>query len=187
MLSWKACCLRLAVESCSNTEIAPYDCHAISDLLTIHCICMFLFTILDWWSSVSIIVSYYGLDDRVTRVQSPAEAADFSCNLSRLALGPTQPPIQWVPGVLSLGVKCDRGVTLITLPHLVPRLRMSRSCTYSPPSSSMACSGIALLYFTFLFYLTSENYLLSYIHSWMTDCFEVTVTWDFISVVAGSL
>jgi hypothetical protein len=24
---------------------------------------------------------------------------------SRLALGPTQPPIQWVPGVLSLGVK----------------------------------------------------------------------------------
>jgi hypothetical protein len=24
---------------------------------------------------------------------------------SRIALGPTQPPIQWVPGVLSLGVK----------------------------------------------------------------------------------
>jgi len=25
--------------------------------------------------------------------------------MSRLALGPTQPPIQWVPGALSMGVK----------------------------------------------------------------------------------
>jgi hypothetical protein len=35
---------------------------------------------------------------------------------SRPALGPTQPPIQWVPGVLSPGVKCGRGVTLTTHP-----------------------------------------------------------------------
>jgi hypothetical protein len=50
----------------------------------------------------------------------------------RLALGPTQHPIQWVPGVLSPGVKRGRGVTLTTHPHLVPRLRMSRSYTSSP-------------------------------------------------------
>jgi hypothetical protein len=43
-----------------------------------------------------------------------------------------QPPIQWVPGALSPGVKRGRGVTLTTHPHLVPRLRMSRNYTSSP-------------------------------------------------------
>jgi hypothetical protein len=52
---------------------------------------------------------------------------------SRPALGPTQPPIQWVPGVLSPGVKRGRGVRLTTHTHLVPRLSMSRSYTSSPP------------------------------------------------------
>jgi hypothetical protein len=35
---------------------------------------------------------------------------------SRPALGPTQPPVQWVPGVLSPGVKRGRGVMLTTHP-----------------------------------------------------------------------
>jgi hypothetical protein len=42
-------------------------------------------------------------------------------SVSRPALGSTQPPVQWVPEVLSLGVKHSRGVTLTTRPHLVPR------------------------------------------------------------------
>jgi hypothetical protein len=40
--------------------------------------------------------------------------------VSRTAPGPTQPPIQWVQGAVSLGVK-RRGVKLTTHLHLVPR------------------------------------------------------------------
>jgi hypothetical protein len=67
--------------------------------------------------------------------------------VSRPALGPTQPPVQWVPGVLSSGVKRGWGVTLTTHPHLVPRSWMSRSYTPLSPSASMACSGTAFLLF----------------------------------------
>jgi hypothetical protein len=37
-------------------------------------------------------------------------------SVSRPALGPTQPPVQWVLGVLSLELKRGRGVTLTTHP-----------------------------------------------------------------------
>jgi hypothetical protein len=65
-------------------------------------------------------------------------------SVSRPALGPTQPPVQWVPRVLSPGVKRCRGVTLTTHPHLVPGSRVSRSYTPLPPSVFMVCSGTAL-------------------------------------------
>jgi hypothetical protein len=42
-------------------------------------------------------------------------------SVSRPALGYTQLPVQWVPGVLSPGVKRGRGVMLTIHPHLVPR------------------------------------------------------------------
>jgi hypothetical protein len=55
-------------------------------------------------------VSDYGLDDRAIGVRSPAGAMDFPLtSVSRLALRPTQPPVQWVPGVLSPGVKTRSG------------------------------------------------------------------------------
>jgi hypothetical protein len=58
-------------------------------------------------SSVSI-VSGYRLDDQAIQVHSPAEANVFPLTFeSRLALGPIQPLVQWVLGVLSPGVKCD--------------------------------------------------------------------------------
>jgi hypothetical protein len=54
-------------------------------------------------------VSDYGLDDRAIGVRSPAEAQGFFplTSVSRQALGPTQPPVQWVSGVLSPGRDTD--------------------------------------------------------------------------------
>jgi len=44
--------------------------------------------------------------------------------MSRLALGSTQPPIQWVLGVFA-GSKSDWGIKFTTFLHLLQRLRMS--------------------------------------------------------------
>jgi hypothetical protein len=67
-------------------------------------------------------VSDYGLDDRAIGVRSPAGSKDFFSlsSVSRPALGPTQPPVQWVPGVFSPGVKARPG----------------RDADHSPPSSA---------------------------------------------------
>jgi hypothetical protein len=66
------------------------------------------------------IATGYGLDDRMSGVRFPAELWIFLFEtMFRPALRPTQPPIQWVPGVLSLGVK-----------------RQRREADHSPPSSA---------------------------------------------------
>jgi hypothetical protein len=56
--------------------------------------------------------------------------------VSRPALVQTPSPIQWVPGVLSLGVKRGRDVTLVIHPHLVPRSRMTSSPAWRLHGSS---------------------------------------------------
>jgi hypothetical protein len=58
-----------------------------------------------------------GFDPRQRQSIFPVTSA------SRPDLGPTPPPIQWVPGALSRGVECGRGVMLTTHHLLVPRLR----------------------------------------------------------------
>jgi hypothetical protein len=63
------------------------------------------------------IVSDYGLDDLTIGVRSPAGAKDFSSNLCvQTDSGAPHHPVQWVPGVLSPGVKRSRGVMLTTHP-----------------------------------------------------------------------
>jgi hypothetical protein len=63
------------------------------------------------------IVSDYGLDDRAIGIDPRQGQRIFPlASVSKPALGPTQPPVQWVPGVLSPGVKRGPGVTLTTHP-----------------------------------------------------------------------
>jgi hypothetical protein len=52
-----------------------------------------------------------------------------------------QPPGQWLPEILSQGIKRSRDVTLTNQPHLVPRLIMSRRYTSHPIDARMAVTG----------------------------------------------
>jgi hypothetical protein len=83
-------------------------------------------------SSVSA-VSDHGLDGRGSIPDRPD-------------LGPTQPPVQWVPGV-----KRARGVMLTTHPLLVPRVTKSRSCTSCHPDAPLWSVTGPLYLFTSLF------------------------------------
>jgi hypothetical protein len=74
-------------------------------------------------SSVCIALDYR-LDDRVLGFKSWWELGIFIfTTVSRMALGPTQLPIQWIPGALSLGINCQ-GMKLTTHLHLVSRSKM---------------------------------------------------------------
>jgi hypothetical protein len=70
-------------------------------------------------SSSGSIVSDYGPGDRGSMPGRSKRIVPLS-SVSRPALCPTQPPVQWVPGVLSPEVKQGQDVTLTTRPHIVP-------------------------------------------------------------------
>jgi hypothetical protein len=102
-------------------------------------------------------VSDYGLDDRAIGVRSPARAKDFSSILC-VQTGSGGPPsllYNGYRGDLSTGVKRGRGVTLTAHLHVVPRSRMSRSCTSSRPKRLHSVKRDFFFYFTVTFALPS--------------------------------
>jgi hypothetical protein len=111
------------------------------------------------------LVSVMSSMDWLIRVWSLAGAKDFSSSLciqtssgvhfASYAMG--------IGGVLSWEVKCGRGMTLTTHPHLVPSSGMSRTYTSSPPVTFIACSRTALLYFTLFYFILLYFTLLIYL------------------------
>jgi hypothetical protein len=100
--------------------------------------------ILNLWAGVAQSVQCLTTDWTINPLQG--QRIFLIAYAPRPALRPTQPPIQWALGVLSFGIKWGRGVTLTTNRHPVLRSKVSRSYTSSPPRTSMASSGTALLY-----------------------------------------
>jgi hypothetical protein len=95
-------------------------------------VCVCVFVLYREPGELSGIALDYGVDDR--RFESRRGLGIFLfTTASRPALGPTQPPIQWVPGALSLGAK-----------------RSGRESYQSPPSSAKVKKCVEL-------YLRSPN------------------------------
>jgi hypothetical protein len=90
-------------------------------------------------------VSDYRLDDRAIGVRSPAGAKDFSSSLC-VQTGSGAHPASCTMGTGGPfpGGKGWPGRNADHSPSSIARSRMSRSYTSSPPSASVACSGIAL-------------------------------------------
>jgi hypothetical protein len=113
-------------------------------------------------SSVSIVLGY-GLDDRVSKSRRRLGIFLF-ITVSRTALGYTQPPIQWVTGVLSLGVK-----------------RPGREGDHSPPSSAEvknAWSYTPTPQYTFMAWCSvkAQRQLYLYLQLGSRECWEVHST-----------
>jgi hypothetical protein len=89
------------------------------------------------------------------KIPSPTEAKDSSSSpCVRTGFGAHSASCSMGIGVLFPGGEAWRRRNADRSPHLVPRSKMSRSYFSSPPSASMACGGIALLYLTLLGFWT---------------------------------
>jgi hypothetical protein len=79
-------------------------------------------------------MSGYGLDDRAIEVRSLAEAKDFSSSLCvQTGSGVHPASCKMSTGSPFPGAKARPGRDADHSPHLVPRSKMNRSYTFSPP------------------------------------------------------
>jgi hypothetical protein len=92
----------------------------------------FIEVIFIWGSRDSAvgITTGHRLDGQRIGMQIPVGSRIFSMS-SRLVLGPTQPPIQWVPGALSLGVKWP-GHEADHSPPISVKVKKTLIYTYTP-------------------------------------------------------
>jgi hypothetical protein len=115
--NWSLCILHLQISSHDQQKYTWFSCTL-------------------WWATQ---LSHYNVWLRAGRpsdrdsIPGRGERIFPLASVSRPALEPTQSPVQWVPGVLSLGLKRGWDMTLTTHPILVQRSRISRSYTSSPP------------------------------------------------------
>jgi hypothetical protein len=102
------------------------------------CVCVYIHVHTEGRDSSVGIATRNGLDG--TRIES-RWGRDFP-HPSRPALGPTQPPTQWVPGLSQESI--GRVVALTIHPHLVPRLKKVYSYASAPLWAFVAGSRVNL-------------------------------------------
>jgi hypothetical protein len=135
------------------------------------------------------IATGYGLDYRGVGVRVPVGTFIFLTS-SLQVLGPTQPPIQWVPGAFAPGVS-RRGVKLTTHFQLVPRSRIRGYILSISLHGLLLISEpraeLCLLPFTFEMYKATElcfqNWFLSNgIPFWNTLSHSAINSWDITDI-----
>jgi hypothetical protein len=103
----------------------------------------------------------YGLDNRGFEYRQGLGIFLFT-TASRPALGPTQPPIQWVPGDLSLRVKRQRREADHSPPSIAKVKEYLELYLHSPSTPSWRCAQLkrkaqGQFYTYFYFYLDSDQ------------------------------